>query len=76
MMEAKMPKQSENLWTVARIANHLNVARHRVEYVIVTRGIAPIDRAGIARVFDSSDIPIIAKSLHQIAAEREGECAQ
>ena len=67
-----MPIHSENLWTVARIANHLNVPRHRVEYVIDTRGVAPIGRAGIARVFDQSVIPIIEKSLQDIEANRIG----
>ena len=60
------------LWTVARIADHLGAARHRVEYVIDTRAIRPIGRAGIARVFDERDVPLIASTLARIDAEREG----
>lgn len=60
------------LWTVARIAEHLGVPRHRVEYVIDTRGIRPIGTAGIARVFDGSDVTLIASALARIEAEREG----
>ena len=60
------------LWTVARIADHLGVARHRVEYLIDTRRITPIGTAGIARVFDRRDIDLIAHELRRIDAEREG----
>lgn len=59
-------------WTVARIAQHLSVPRHRVEYVIDTRGIRPLDRAGSARVFDVGDVAVIAAALARIVAEREG----
>lgn len=60
------------VWTVARIAEQLDVARHRVEYVIESRGINPIDRAGIARVFDPNDVSLIEHELNRIQAEREG----
>ncbi len=62
----------QTLWTVARISEHLGVSRHRVEYVIDTRGIRPIDRAGIARVFETTDVKVIASALARIEAEREG----
>ena len=67
-----MVTQTETLWTVARIAEHLEVARHRVEYVIDSRSIKPIDRAGIARVFDRRDVDLIAHELRRIEANREG----
>ena len=63
---------TDTLWTVARIAEHLEVARHRVEYVIDSRCIAPIARAGIARVFDRRDVDRIAHELRRIEADREG----
>ena len=67
-----MATQTQTIWTVARIADHLEVARHRVEYVIDTRGIKPIDRAGIARVFDGRDVDLIGNALRRIDADREG----
>ena len=69
---AEPTKTDRTLWTVARIAEHLGVPRHRVEYLIDTRGIHPVDRAGIARVFDAGDVELIASALAHIEAEREG----
>lgn len=63
-----MAQQTGSLWTVARIAEHLGVARHRVEYVISSRGLVPIDRAGIARVFDHRDVQLIDAELRRIDA--------
>ncbi len=60
------------LWTVARIAEHIGVSRHRVEYVIDTRGIRPIDRAGIARVFDTEHVAVVASVIARMDAERKG----
>ena len=71
-----MVSSAEILWTVARIADHIGVARHRVEYVIDTRGIRPIGRAGIARVFHEHDVEAIADLIQRIESERgEGEHA-
>lgn len=66
-----MAAPNESLWTVARIAEHFEVARHRVEYIIDTRCITPIDRAGIARVFDARGVHRIGQELRRIVAERE-----
>jgi hypothetical protein len=63
---------SETLWTVARIAAQHGVARHRVEYLIEARGIKPIDRAGIARVFSTTDVERIGSELERINPERNG----
>jgi hypothetical protein len=67
-----VPNETETLWTVARIADHLGVARHRVEYVIDSRGIKPLATAGIARVFDRRDVDLIGHAIERIDAEREG----
>ena len=67
-----MATHTETFWTVARIAEHLEVARHRVEYVIDSRCIAPIGRAGIARVFDRREVNLIAHELRRIEADRQG----
>jgi predicted transcriptional regulator len=60
------------LWTVARIASHLGVDRHRIEYLIDAREIKPIARAGIARIFAPSDVDRLAREIEKIDAEREG----
>ena len=67
-----MANQIKTLWTVARIAEHQNVARHRVEYVIDSREITPIGRAGIARVFARRDVNFIGHELRRIEADRKG----
>ena len=67
-----MEASSEHLWTVARIAEHLAVNRHRVEYVIDSRKIAPQDRAGIARVFHRRDVDLIAREIERMDQFREG----
>ena len=60
------------LWTVARIASHLGVDRHRIEYLIDARGITPIARAGIARIFTPTDVDLLAREIERINTEREG----
>ena len=67
-----MATQTEALWTVTRITEHLEATRHQVEYVIVSRGMTPMDRAGIARVFSRRDVDAIAHELRYIKACREG----
>ena len=67
-----MATQTEALWTVTRITEHLEATRHQVEYVIVSRGITPIDRAGIARVYDRRAVDVIAHEMRYIKACREG----
>ena len=67
-----MRLQTERPWTVQRIADHLDVARHRVEYVIDARGIKPFDRAGIARLFSLHDVQRIDNEIQQIRQNREG----
>jgi len=59
------------LWTVAKIAEHTDAPRHKIEYLIDARAIAPIARAGSARVFSADDVERIARELERIA-ERKG----
>ncbi|MGJ8635581.1 MAG: hypothetical protein ACSHX5_01865 [Phycisphaerales bacterium] len=64
---------SENtLWTVARIAAHLSVDRHRIEYLIDSRGIKPIARAGIARIFAPADVDRLKNEIERIDSQRQG----
>lgn len=66
-----MHGQDDRLWTVARIADRFAVPRHRVEYIIDTRGITPRGTAGIARVFDAASADFIGQELRRIDAARE-----
>lgn len=60
------------LWTVARIAAHLSVDRHRIEYLIDSRGIKPIARAGIARIFAPADVERLSREIEKIESQRQG----
>ena len=65
-------KPENTLWTVARIAAYLGVDRHRIEYLIDARGIKPIARAGIARIFAPADVDRLTHEIAKINADREG----
>ncbi len=67
-----MADRRDVLWTVARIAERIRVPRHRVEYVIDTRGLRPAGRAGSARVFDASDVDLIESIVARMDEDREG----
>jgi hypothetical protein len=62
--------------TVGEIARRLVQPVHRVEYVIRSRKITPISRAGNARVFADADVQRIAGELRRIdldhVASQEG----
>jgi DNA-binding transcriptional MerR regulator len=58
--------------TVGEIARRLRVPVHAIEYIIRTRGIEPVSRAGNARVFTEADISHIASELKRIEADRRG----
>ncbi len=62
----------DTLWTVARIAAHLSVDRHRIEYLINARGIQPVARAGIARIFAPADVKRLTREIQKIDSERQG----
>lgn len=66
-----MTGKDMTIWTVARIAEHLGVDRHRVEYVLDTRGIEPIGRAGIARVYSDDTVVRVASELMRIESIRD-----
>ena len=56
--------------TTGLIARRLKEPLWRVEYVIRTRNIRPISRAGNLRVFDEPAVQQIAAELRRIDAER------
>ncbi len=55
--------------TVGVMADRLGVARHRVEYVIRSRGIEPMNWAGNARIFSEASLEYIASELARMEEE-------
>jgi hypothetical protein len=58
-------------WTVGAIARFYSVPIHRIAYVIRSRSIAPVSRAGHAFVFDAETVKAIGDELRQIENERD-----
>ncbi len=67
-----MPKKSAKLWTVGLIANHLGVEQHQILYLIKTRGIQPIGRAGSARVFSDNSVKQLSRELVRVGKTKQG----
>jgi DNA-binding transcriptional MerR regulator len=67
-----MPDQT--IHTVGTLARLCGVPVHAVEYVIRTRGIAPVGRAGNARLYDEAAARWVASELQRIADDRRGGC--
>jgi hypothetical protein len=59
-----------NLRTIGQLAKELNADQHQVLYVIRTRKIQPVARAGAYRLFDGAAVDRIASELKRIAAVR------
>jgi len=59
------------LLTVGDIAERNDKPLHRVLYVLKTRDIAPIARAGNTRLFDVAAADRVASEIRRIDAERE-----
>ncbi len=57
--------------TVGVIAQRLGEPLHRVAYVIRSRNLQPVARAGNARVFDEAGVNFIRSELRRIDEERE-----
>lgn len=57
-----------SLPTVGVIARQLGQPVHKITYVIKTRGIRPIGRAGVARVYDEAAVRMIAEEIRRIDA--------
>jgi hypothetical protein len=55
----------DQLVTVGDIARRLGVPTHRVQYVILARGIKPAGRAGVLRLFDAEAVERIAAALRK-----------
>lgn len=62
--------------TVGEIARRLGEPVHRIEYVIRTREIKPVSRAGHAGIYSEGDVQYIASELRRIDEEKGGDHAQ
>ena len=62
----------QSMPTVGVISVELHVPVHRIEYVIRSRDIRPLARAGNARVFSDADVKIIAEELQRIRGRQRG----
>ncbi|MCA9108574.1 MAG: hypothetical protein KDA52_01400 [Planctomycetaceae bacterium] len=56
--------------TTGEIARQLDAPVHRVEYVIRSRNIQPIERAGCLRIFALADLEYIADELRRMDEDR------
>jgi hypothetical protein len=61
--------------TIGSIARQLSAPIHRVEYVIKSRHIQPVSRAGSLRIFDEDAVERVAVAIREIDARRTGGAA-
>lgn len=67
-----MPDHLIKVPTVGEIARRNGVPIHRVEYVIRSRHILPIGKAGNSLIYNSEAVERIASELRRIDEERGG----
>ncbi len=65
-------EQPPRLLTPGVIAARLGVALHRVHYILESRGIRPVARAGRLRLFDAAAVERVRSALAAIDARRAG----
>lgn len=53
--------------TSAEIARRVGLPKHAIDYLVKARGIQPVSRAGMARVFDDGALEAIRAELAQRA---------
>lgn len=54
---------NQNLLTVGEVAETLGVPIYRLQYLIRTRNIKPVQRAGILRLFTSDQLELIRAEI-------------
>ena len=69
-MEPYLPQP---LPTVGEIARQLDVPLHRVEYIIRSRNLRPIGKAGNARVFSAETVRRISAELERSLHKEQPE---
>lgn len=51
-------------WTVGRIAEELDISVFRTAYLIKSRQLKPISRAGRLRIFDANTVELLRQELN------------
>lgn len=64
--------RSKDCVAVGELVRRLGVPIHRVLYVIRSRGIRPVSKAGNARLFSEADAKRLASELRRIDAAKGG----
>lgn len=64
-----MPPASD-VWTVSQMEKALGLPRHRVLYVIESRGIKPAGKIGNTNIYNHDDYDRVRSELTRIATER------
>lgn len=57
--------QTKPFWTTTAIAEHFGVARHKIEYLVKSRRVEGLGRAGNARLFSGDDVERFGRELQQ-----------
>ena len=60
------------LLTVGVIAERFGVPVHRIAYIVDSRGISPVGRAGSAYIYTEASVQRIESELRRISEDREG----
>jgi hypothetical protein len=64
-----MSDETPKALTPGEIARRIGQPIHRVQYVIVSRQLEPIARAGNLRIFSEADVQYIAGQIRRMDAE-------
>ncbi len=62
--------QNQDLYTSGDLARALHVARHRVEFILLSRRIDPVCRIGGTRAFNAEALSQVAIALEEIQTKR------
>ncbi len=57
--------------TTGQVAQQANIPLWKAQYLIKTRGIKPIGRAGVMRMFSPDVVGVLRSELHSIQAKKE-----
>jgi DNA-binding transcriptional MerR regulator len=58
--------------TITEISRRTGCGRDRVQYVIRSRGLRPVARAGGVRIFSEDQVELIASELRRIGLRQAG----
>lgn len=62
--------------TTGEMARRLKKPLHRIQYVVRTRGISPVSRAGNLQLFTEADLARVGSELRRIESDRSPDRRQ